>query len=295
MTHIVPHLWFDTQAKEAAAFYTRIFQSSRVTHETVIHNTPSDSVDIITLELCGQTFQFISAGPMFKFTPAVSFLVNCTSRDQADTLWAQLIDGGSAMMELGSYPFSERYGWLADRYGVSWQVMYNSQAVPAQQHIIPTMMFVGPVCGQAEAAITQYTSVIPQSHVDDLLRYGTDEAPDVEGTVKRVAFTLARQSFVAMDSAYPHAFSFTEAISFIVYCRDQAEMDTYWNQLSAVPDAEACGWLKDRYGFSWQIVPDSMDAMMADTDPVRLGRVTEVMLQMKKLDLAALQRAYDGA
>jgi predicted 3-demethylubiquinone-9 3-methyltransferase (glyoxalase superfamily) len=294
MTKIVPHLWFDTQAKEAAALYTRLFQSSRITQEVVLNSTPSGSVDIITLELCGQTFQFISAGPLFKFTPAVSFLVSCTSLEQVDTMWAQLIEGGSALMELGSYPFSERYGWVADRYGVSWQVMYSGLDAPAQQQIIPTIMFVGDVCGKAEAAVNQYTGLLPHSSIDDILRYGPDESPDVAGTIKRVAFTLAGQSFAAMDSAHPHDFGFNEAISFMVYCQDQAEIDHYWYTLSAVPESEQCGWLKDQYGVSWQIVPESMDAMMADTDAVRLARVTEVMLQMKKLDVAALLQAYDG-
>jgi len=97
-----------------------------------------------------------------------------------------------------------------------------------------------------------------------------------------------------MDSAHKHPFSFNEAISFIVNCEDQDEIDYYWEKLSAVPEAEQCGWLKDKYGFSWQVVPESMDEMMRGNDQDRIDRVTQVMLVMKKLDIAKLRAAYKG-
>ena len=107
-------------------------------------------------------------------------------------------------------------------------------------------------------------------------------------------FRLEGQWFVAMDSAHEHGYNFNEAISFMVYCEDQEEIDYYWNRLSAVPEAEQCGWLKDQYGVSWQIVPAVMDEMMRDEDPERLSRVTQAFLTMKKFDLAQLQRVYAG-
>lgn len=107
-------------------------------------------------------------------------------------------------------------------------------------------------------------------------------------------FMLENQWFAAMDSAHEHNFAFNEAISFIVYCDTQEEIDYYWNKLSAVPEAEQCGWLKDKYGLSWQIVPAVMDKMMQDQDPERLARVTQAFLKMKKFNLPALQRAYEG-
>jgi predicted 3-demethylubiquinone-9 3-methyltransferase (glyoxalase superfamily) len=97
-----------------------------------------------------------------------------------------------------------------------------------------------------------------------------------------------------MDSAREHGFSFNEAISFMVYCENQEEIDYHWKELSAVPEAEQCGWLKDKYGLSWQIVPAVMDEMMQDQDPERLARVTQAFLKMKKFDLDVLQTAYDG-
>jgi predicted 3-demethylubiquinone-9 3-methyltransferase (glyoxalase superfamily) len=296
MTHpqrITPHLWYDREAREAAEFYTRIFPNSRITQNAVMDDTPSGSVDMLVIELMGQEFSMISAGPMFKFTPAVSFLVQLHDKDEVNALWAALIEGGTALMSLDRYPFSERYGWLSDRYGLSWQIMY-APAGSARQSITPMLMFVGEQYGKAEEAIRFYTSIFRDARVNDIMRYGSDEAPDAEGNVKRASFTLEGTAFEAIESAHQHDFSFTEAISFMVYCDDQAEIDHYWEKLSAVPEAEACGWLKDKYGVSWQIVPRAMNAMMSNGTPQQIARVTQAFLAMKKFDLAALQRAYDG-
>ena len=291
MQKIVPHLWFDRQAKEAAALYAGVFPDSRLVSVTTLHDTPSGDVDIVQLDLCGRRFQFISAGPLFKFTPAISFRVDCATPAEVDALWAALVEGGSELMPLGAYPFSERYSWLEDRYGVSWQLMATGAA---RQRITPAFMFTNAQCGKAEEAIRFYCSLFPDSQVGSVLRYGSDEPPDAPGTVKQAAFTLAGQAFAAMDSAYAHDFNFNEAVSLMVYCETQAEIDRYWEALSAVPEAEQCGWLKDRYGVSWQIVPSAMDTMLADPDPQKIAQVTAAFLQMKKFDLAALERAYAG-
>ncbi len=145
-------LWFDKEAKEAAEFYTSVFPRSRIKDTTTLHNTPSGTVDIVTIELLGQEFLLLSAGPLFKFN---------------------------------------------------------------------------------------------------------------------------------------------EAISFIVYCDTQEEIDYYWENLSAAPEAEQCGWIKDKYGLSWQIVPTAMGDMMKDKDPKKLVRVTEAFLKMKKFDIATLQQTYE--
>lgn len=154
MQKITPHLWFDKEAKKAAEFYTSIFPKSKISDTTTIHNTPSGTVDIVAVELMGQEFVLISAGPLFKFN---------------------------------------------------------------------------------------------------------------------------------------------EAISFIVYCETQKEIDYYWEKLSAVPEAEQCGWLRDKYGLSWQIVPTVMKEMMKVKDKKKLARVTEAFLKMKKFNIAALKRAYEGS
>lgn len=298
---ITTHLWYDKEAKEAAEFYAAIFPDSKVVSSSVIHDTPSGDAEIVTLNLSGQEFMLISAGPFFKFTPAISLLVACQSDAEVTELWDKLIVGGSALMELGTYPFSEKYGWLQDRYGLSWQIMNMGERIVGQK-ITPTLMFVGPVAGKAEEAINFYRDVftdqfgigLGESKIGEIMRYGQGEEPDQVGTVKHASFTLLGQGFAAMDSAYEHKFNFNETVSFIVHCENQAEIDYYWEKLSAVPESEQCGWLKDRYGVSWQIVPKQMEEMMADNDPEKKARVTEAFLKMKKFDIGALQKAYDG-
>ncbi len=290
---IVPHLWFDKEAKEAAALYTSIFKNSRIKNTRTIHNTPSGDAELLTIELMGQDFMLISAGPFFKFTPAISFLVLLSTKEEVDAVWTKLADGGTALMELGEYPFSERYGWIKDKFGLSWQLIYNPDP-KIKQRIAPTLMFVGTVSGKAEEAINFYTSVFHNAKEGSILRYGKGEEPDKEGTIKHAVFTLEGMEFAAMDSALPHDFTFNEAVSLIVNCQTQEEIDYYWEKLSADPKAEQCGWLKDKYGVSWQITPTAMEKMLADKDEKRVARVTEAFLKMKKFDIAALQRAYEG-
>jgi predicted 3-demethylubiquinone-9 3-methyltransferase (glyoxalase superfamily) len=293
MPTIAPHLWFATEAKEAASFYASLFEDSRVTQVTTLRNTPSGDCDVVSFELAGQPFKAISAGPLFKFNPSVSFLVACKTTGEVDALWNKLSEGGTALMPLDRYPFSERYGWTADRYGVSWQIMHFGDR-PLTQKIMPTLMFVGAVCGKAEEAIRAYVSVFNDSKVGHILRYQEGEEPDKEGTVKHASFTLEGREFAAMDSAYPHQFSFNEAISFMVRCDTQRDIDRYWGRLSAVPEAEQCGWLKDKYGLSWQIVPAALDEMMRTGKREQVDRLMQALLKMKKLDIAALDRAYQG-
>lgn len=293
MQTITPHLWFDTQAREAAELYTSLFENSRIRNATNLRNTPSGSVDVVSLEIAGYKFQFIAAGPMFRINPSISFLVSCPSKEQVDTLWHGLSAGATTLMELDAYPFSERYGWLQDRYGVPWQIMFSAGG-EATQTITPTLMFVGDVAGKTEDAIRFYASVFPDSSIGNILRYGAGQEPEKEGTVNYVQFVLAGQRFAAMDSARTHGFAFNEAVSLIVRCETQQEIDRYWELLSADPKSEQCGWLKDRYGVSWQIVPTAMDEMLASGEPARIARVTAAFLQMKKFDLAKLRDAYDG-
>jgi predicted 3-demethylubiquinone-9 3-methyltransferase (glyoxalase superfamily) len=291
---ITPHLWFDREAVEAAEFYSSTFPNSRVSDVSTLHDTPSGDADVVSFELFGQPFMAISAGPLFKFTPAVSFLVRCKSKEEVDELWDRLSGGGAALMPLDSYPFSERFGWTEDRYGLSWQVMYAGDE-DIQQRITPTLMFVGEVCGKAEEAVNFYVSVFPDSKLGRVLRYAKGEEPDQEGTIKHAVFTLADQEFAAMDSAHDHNFGFNEAVSFMVGCDTQDEIDYYWDSLSAVPEAEQCGWLKEKFGVSWQVVPSILGELLGSGTQEQAARVTQAFLQMKKFDIAELERAYEGA
>lgn len=304
MQKIVPHLWFDKEAKAAAEFYTSLFPQSEVTHVSTIRDTPSGDCDIVSFKLWNYSFMSISAGPMFKFNPSVSLMVNFDpaqdpeAQSRIDQIWEALVDGGEILMPLGEYPFSARYGWLKDKYGLSWQLILTRPEGEPRPPIMPAMLFVGDVCGKTEEATDLYLSTFKDAGQDAargaLARYGAHQAPDTEGSVMFTDFRLAGQWFVAMDSAHQHNFRFNEAISLLVRCETQAEIDHYWNRLSAVPEAEQCGWLKDKYGLSWQIVPTMMDEMLGKGTPEQRARVTQAFMQMKKFDVAALQQAFDG-
>jgi predicted 3-demethylubiquinone-9 3-methyltransferase (glyoxalase superfamily) len=297
---IVPHLWFDTQAKEAAEFYCSLFPDSRVTNVTTLRNTPSGDTDIVSFELSRYQFQAISAGPLFEFNPSISFMVNfdpsqdAQARRRIDDVWAKLIEGGEALMPLDQYPFSERYGWVKDRYGLTWQLILTDPAGEPRPFIIPSLLFVGDVHGKAEDASEFYLSVFRDGRRGTIARYPGGMEPEQEGTVMFTDIELQGQWFALMDSAQDHRFAFNEAVSLMVYCEDQQEIDYYWSKLSAVPEAEQCGWIKDKYGVSWQIVPADLDRMMAKGDRAALDRVTQAFLSMKKFDIAALARAYEG-
>lgn len=294
---ITPHLWFDTQAKEAAAFYASVFPDSAIDHVVRLRDTPSGDCDLVHFTLCGQPFMAISAGPMFAFNPSISFMVHfdpardAQARERLDTLWAALIAGGKPLMPLDAYPFSKRYGWVQDRYGVSWQLILSEPSSEPRPMIMPALMFTGDACGKAEQAGAFYRSVFEESRTGHIARYPAGMPQDKEGTLMYSDFGLGGTWFVAMDSAHAHGFTFNEAISFVVPCRDQAEIDRHWATLSSVPAAEQCGWCKDRFGLSWQVTPVAMETIMASADEETIARVTRAFLPMHKLDVAVIEAA----
>ncbi len=304
MHRITPHLWFDQEAREAASLYTQLFSSSRLESVTRLRNTPSGDCDLVHFTLADQPFMAISAGPMFRFNPAISFLVRCGSEAEVDGLWGQFAEGGKPHLPLGAYPFSPRYGWVADRFGLSWQVMLGGAG--GGQKITPVLMFTGAAAGKAEEAIHFYASVFrdapppadatlggEESHATVLARHGESQAPERPGSVQFAVLRLRGQEFAAMDSARDHGCTFNEAISFLIPCDTQVEIDYFWNRLAADPNAGQCGWLKDRFGVSWQVAPAMMRKMLCG-DAQAVERVTAAFLGMKKFDLAALRRAYEG-
>jgi predicted 3-demethylubiquinone-9 3-methyltransferase (glyoxalase superfamily) len=304
MKTITPHLWFDTQAQEAARFYISVFPSSTITKVNRLHDvpTPTGDSEVVAFELWGQPFMAISAGPQFEINPSISFFVNFDpsrehdARARLDALWATLGEGGRVLIPIDKYPFSERYGWVQDRYGVSWQLILGDPEGDPRPPIVPSLLFTGALAGRAEEASDFYISVFEGSQRGLLARYGKGQEPDREGTVMFTDFTLAGQWFAAMDSAKPHDFGgFNEAVSLLLPCEAQKEIDAYWGKLSADPRAEQCGWLKDKFGVSWQVWPVRLGAMLSDGEPTQVEAVTKAFLSMKKFDLAKLEEAFEGA
>jgi predicted 3-demethylubiquinone-9 3-methyltransferase (glyoxalase superfamily) len=192
-------------------------------------------------------------------------------------------------MELDAYPFSPQFGWVQDRYGLSWQLNLAGRS----QKITPFLTFVGDQHARAEAAMNDYVDLFENSSITAIQRRGPD-GDGVEGTVQHAVFTLAGQAFMASDGGLEHGFTFTPALSFFVNCETQDEVDRLWEGLSAGGEKGVCGWLTDRYGVSWQVVPTILGELMQDEDREKATRVTQAMLQMTKLDIGALQAAYDG-
>jgi predicted 3-demethylubiquinone-9 3-methyltransferase (glyoxalase superfamily) len=299
---IVPCLWFDNNAEEAMNFYVSVFQTKPASSKIVSIKRYPDEVPeefmkgmegkVLTgiFDLAGYRFMALDGGPLFKFTPAVSFFIQCQSEGEVNAFWSRLSEGGTVLMPLDTYPFSAKYGWLQDKYGVSWQVILAQESVGS--NIIPSLLFTGDKAGRAEEAINFYAEVFGDAAVGSISRYGANQEPDKEGTVAYADFRLEGQPFAAMDSAIQHNFTFNEAISLYVECDTQREVDRLWEKLSAVPESEQCGWLKDIYGVSWQIIPKRLGELLDDPDPEKAGRVLEAMLKMKKIDVAELEEAY---
>lgn len=290
MKSIIPHLWFDQEAREASEFYVSLFEGSMIERADIIKDTPSGDAEIISFILAGQSFMSISAGPFFKFNPSVSLMVNCYSKAEIDKLWNALSKDGSELMPLGEYPFSPYYSWVQDKFGLSWQLFLTEQDDHTPK-IVPNLLFSNGVCGRTEEAVNFYVDVFKHAGIHFVSRYGEGETTNDKAKINFIAFSLENTPITAMDNGYEVDFTFNEAFSFVLSCDDQDEIDYYWQKLSAVPEAEQCGWVKDQFGFSWQIMPYNMAELMQSDSEEVARNTTQAMLQMKKIDIEALKSA----
>ena len=275
-TPIYPCLWFDGTAREAAELYTSLFENSRITQDNGL---------VVNFEVESFKIMGLNGGPMFKITQSLSLYVTCESDEEIDRLHDGLIRGGSSMIPLGAYPWSPRYAWIADRYGMTWQL--SKGELPAgEAKIMPSFLFVGNQFGNAQRAMTLYTSLFPESGIQHQELYGPNEGP-MAGSLKFGQFTLFRSPFAAMDGYGEHSFAFSEGVSLVVECRDQNEIDLYWNTLISNGGEESqCGWLKDPFGVSWQIIPKDLSTWMSD--PLKGPQVMQRLLKMRKLIISQL-------
>ena len=293
MQKIVPHLWFDKEALEAAKWYVSLFENSTIINIATIPDTPSGDAEIIDFQLANLRFSAISAGPYFKFNPSVSLMVACSTKEEVDRLHENLSSGGTELMPLGDYPFSKRYAWVQDRYGLSWQLMLVEN-MKEHQRIRPSLLFAGDSCGKAEEAIDYYVSVFEESSKGFINQYTVGEAMDTRAKINYGEVTIRGTQLIFMDHGHGGDFNFNEAFSFMVLCENQEEIDYFWDKLSFFPEAEQCGWIKDQFGLSWQITPANMNEVLMEGTKEEVKRVTEAFLKMKKFDLAALEKARLG-
>lgn len=299
MQRIVPTIWLNDTAEDTVNFYEEVFGAvpTRTDYYTEAgkqqhgHNPG----DIVTIEFEIEGFRMIAlnGGTYFSPNPSVSFTLTRSTTEAVDALWDALsTDDSKVLMPLEEYPFSKRYGWIQDKFGVSWQIMVSADQT--QTPPTPSLLFVGDQVGNAEPAMNFYASIFPDSTAPEIFRYPAGSDPDKEGTVSYGEQLLFGQKLIAMDSAANHQFQFSEGISLLIECADQAEIDAYWDALSAVPESEQCGWLKDKFGVSWQIVPTVLNDMLADGSNEQIERVTAAYMDMGKFDIAKLQAAYES-
>lgn len=275
---IYPCLWFDGNAKAAADFYCSIFKRSKIIDDTQM---------VVRFEIDGRLIMGLNGGPMYKINPSISLFVTCETIEEIVTIWNKLIEGGSAMMPLDEYPWSKKYGWVVDKFGMTWQLILGELPAGGQK-ITPCFLFVGKQYGRAKEAIKQYTSIFPNSEIHRLEIYEAGE-PQLEGKLKFGDFTLQNELFAAMDGFGEHQFQFNEGLSLVVECETQEEIDTFWDKLTEGGSEGQCGWLKDKFGVSWQVVPSVLSELMSDAE--KAPRVLQAFLKMKKFDIETLLKA----
>jgi predicted 3-demethylubiquinone-9 3-methyltransferase (glyoxalase superfamily) len=296
MQRITPCLWFDSNALAAAKFYTKIFSKSKVGSILKYDEASSKasgqkkgSVLTVNFKINGQEFVGLNGGPIFKPNPSISFMVPCKTAKDVDALYKKLSKDGEVMMALDKYPFNERYTFFKDKFGVSWQLI-----VSKNKQIAPSLLFVNKDCGNAKPAVEHYRKIFKKSKINQIVLYGENQGGK-PGTVMFCSFMLEGQEFTAMDGPGTHQFTFNEGTSFMITCKNQAEIDYYWNKLTADGGQESvCGWLKDKYGVSWQVAPIQLLKMHQSKDKKKAARAMKAMMQMKKIDLATIEKAFKG-
>lgn len=276
---IYPCLTLRGKIAEASDFYIRTFEDGKISQTSPF---------VIQIELSGQKIMLLNDGPTSSPNASISFMVMCATEAETEKYWNKLIDGGKVLMPIDSYDWSPKYGWVEDKYGVSWQ-LYTGDKPDTIQKFCPTLMFTGDKTGQATAAVHDYTQLFPNSDIQGILKYGKGEG-DAEELVKHAQFKIDDFIMMAMDSSTDHGIGFTDAISMVVECETQEEIDKYWAHLTANGGHEvACGWLTDQYGLSWQIIPKGLGKLMSD--PIRGQNAMNALMKMKKLVISDLENA----
>jgi len=276
---ITPCLWFDSQAKEAGVFYCSQFANTKIVAQSPI---------VTELEFSGQHLTLLDGGPMYRPDASISLFYVCETEEEINRIWEAFTKEGSVLMPLGKYDWSERYGWINDKYGVSWQ-FWLGEMEKVGQLITPLLLFTGSQYGRAEEAINHYSSIFENVQQEGILRYENNEAPEEKGKVKHAQIAFGGQKWMFMDSMELKNVAFSEGVSFTIHCDTQQEIDYYWDKLTEGGEESMCGWLKDKFGVSWQVIPTVLNKLMSD--PEKAGKAAQAFMQMRKLDIEKLVQA----
>ncbi len=275
---IYPCVWYNQQSEEAAKTYCSLVKDA-----SILQSNPMATY----FQIGKQRFIGLNGGPEYTPNPSISFFWIFDTEAEVNHAWKVLSNKGKVLMDLNSYPWNKRYGWVEDQYNVSWQLMVKDDT-SSETGIFPALMFTGKQNGNAEKAMEFYTSLFPSSAIDSVYRYEADDH-DQEGNIKHAEFHIAGFKMAAFDSSLEHTFSFNEGVSLVIECEDQAEIDHYWNSFTKNGKEDQCGWCKDQYGVSWQVIPKVLSELM--NDPQKAPKAVQAFLKMKKFDIEALVSA----
>ena len=265
-----PCLWFDQQAAEAADFYTSVFPDSEILGKSPV---------TVSFRLLGSQLMGLNGGPGYSQTQACSYFVYCGSEVNIEALYASLLEGGKAIFPLGSYPWNPKYAWVTDKFGTNWQL--DADPIRGSQKIVPCLLFVNENRKRVRGAMDFFTSVFPNS-----LQLMEAPHPDSEDLLF-AQFKLDGYLLNVMSSTESHDFGFTPGNSLVVTCEDQEEIDYFWEKLGENGRYDRCGWLSDRFGHSWQIIPRNLGKMISD--PEKGQKAMEALMKMDKLILEKLK------
>lgn len=278
--NIYPCIWLDKNGEHVARYYESIFPDTHITRDTGL---------VQMLSISGQNLMLLSAGRQFKPNASISFLIANEAAQETERLFDKLAEEGTVLMPLDAYPFSSKYGWVRDKFGVTWQ-LYTGEKGNTDQYFVPTLMYINQQNGRAKEAIELYTKIFPGSQTEGIMEY--DGKEDTKGHVQHAQFHINHFTMACMDSSLAHPFNFDEGISLVVITSDQQETDYYWNSLVEDGGQESmCGWLKDKFGVSWQIVPQQLLILMGQKDKEKAEKVTAALMRMKKIDIDKLNAA----
>lgn len=291
---IIPSLWCAGDPDQMVSLYERAFEDVR--RRSTSHYPTEGLLDfqkdmagaILTIEFSvfDYVFVLVNGGPAFTPNPSVSFMVRFSDEHFLDpeealrAAWDVLIDGGKALMPLGTEDLGSLFGWVEDKFGISWQLMLEddpeNEVAAERPRVHPALLFGAPAFGKAAVARERYLEVFPHS------RIGITAQSPADGSL---AFGDAQfgDDWLAFQDAEQAPFAFNEAVSFIINCTDQQEIDYFWEALSRVPESEQCGWCKDEFGVSWQVTPLDMEDLTSSPDAYA------AMMGMKKIDLNVLK------
>lgn len=297
MQKILPSFWHDFTAESAVVLYQEAFPRASVVR-TIRYPTQglpvfqrgfAGRIMAIDLEIDGFQIQLLNAGDAFRPNPSLSLMVvfdpskNTHAINELHHAWEVLAKDGRVLMALDTYPFSPLYGWVEDAFGTSWQLIVPD---PDQQverpAIMPSLMFGHTQQGKARTALTLYTEVFDDAQIGTLVPINEFVESTSIGDVIFSEFMLGDQWFVAMDASTATGFTFSPGASLLVRCSCQEEIDQLWDGLSAQPGAEQGGWCRDEFGFSWQIVPDTL------ADQISRPERYAALIKMKKISIAGL-------